>query len=279
MSIKYKYFIGFGMVLILLSACKQSDPPEPTVEEEKGDFSFSGFEWIYKHTTDAVGPGPNIFSKSSDNIWLDAQGFLHMKISKVDNEWHCSEVISTREVGYGTYIFTIASDLTTFNERAVLGLFTWDTYSFQSQANSEVDIEFSRWGSISDSTLLTYSVQPVWGSASGPYNERSIKPSMQVSKLQEVTTHVFEWTAEKISWKSYAGSNYPGTDLIASWEFDNTNQERRKFEGSNVSDPIVIPAPGDSTHARINLWLMGGQGPADDSETEVIIQSFNYIPQ
>ncbi len=267
------------MLVSGLYSCRQSDPPAFEIkEQDKGDISFSGYEWYIKSTTQAVGPGPNIFSGSEENIWVDSLGYLHLKITKNGNEWHCSEVISTAEMKYGTYVWTVAGDLTTFNEKAVLGLFSWNSHSFQTQANSEVDIEFSRWGEINDSTLLTYSNQPVWFSITGPYQERSIKPSMEVSTLKESTTHAFVWTSSNISWYSYKGDQYPGVELIASWEFDNGNPPRRKYEGTGVSDEIIIPAPEDSTNARMNLWLLNGEPPADESETEVVIKSFEYIP-
>ncbi len=266
------------VMIIICSACKQSDPPTPKIVQEPGDIRFSGFEWNYKTSNQPVGPGPNYFAATEDNIWLDAEGMLHMKITNKNNQWQCPELISTAELGYGTYIWTVAGDLTTMNEKAVLGLFTWNSYSFQTQGNSEVDIEFSRWDNPNDSTLLTYSNQPVWFSVTGPYQERSIKPTMQVSTLQETTTHAFRWTPEKIEWRSYKGDQYPGTELIASWDFDLDNPARRKYEGSGISDEIIIPEPEDSTNARMNLWLLNGQAPADNSETEVIIKSFNFIP-
>ncbi len=263
------------------SACKQSnppDPPKPDIVQEPGDISFSGFEWNFKTSNQPVGPGPNFFAATEDNIWLDSQGNLHLKITNKNNQWQCPELISTAELGYGTYIWTVDGDMTTMNEKAVLGLFTWNNYSFQTQGNSEVDIEFSRWDNAGDSTLLTYSNQPVWFSVTGPYTERSTKPQMQVSTLKGVTTHAFTWKPDLISWRSYKGENYPGTELIASWDFDLNNPPRRKYEGTGVSEEIIIPAPEENTNARMNLWLLNGQAPADKSETEVIIKSFNFIP-
>jgi hypothetical protein len=274
-----KKFITLALITIVFATCKQSPPPiktPPVTPFVKGDLSFSGYEWLHKSSTTVVGPGPNLFSKDSTNVWVDANGMLHLKITKKNGKWYSSEVISQKSMGYGTYIFTTASDLTTFNEKAVLGLFTWDDYSFASQANSEVDIEFARWNNASDSFLLSTSVQPVWFE-NGPFLERTHRPNMQVSKLKNTCTHVFKWMPTKIEWNSYEGDTYPSTKLIASWSFDLNNPARSKKEGGILSNPIIIPAPTDSTKARINLWLFNGQAPANGTETEVIIKSFKYI--
>lgn len=265
--------------LIILNACKQSDPPPLPEVVEKGDLFFSGYYWNIKNSLgNNVGPGPNKFSGSSDNIWLDKDGMLHLKITKYNNIWYCSEVISVKEFGYGTYIFTTASDLSTFSEKTVLGLFTWNNHSFQSQANSEVDIEFARWNNINDSQLLTYSVQPVWFDNAAPYIERTRRPAIPVSALKGLSTHVFRWTADSVRWESYEGEKYPGGKMIASWSYNRNNISRRKMEGSGLSDPIIIPAPEDSTNVRFNMWLLFGQAPSNGKEQEAVIKSFRHIP-
>jgi hypothetical protein len=279
MSSKFLIFSLFLLIVLSFGACYQSDPPSVgSGPEPKGDLYFSGYSWNLKSSNTSVGPGPNIFSNSSNNIWKDAQERLHLKIRKENNTWTCSELISTRTFGYGTYIFTTDSDLTTFNEKIVFGLFTWNNYSFQTQGNSEVDIEFAKWNDASDSLVLTYSVQPVWFDTPSPYQERTRKPQMQVSKLKGTCTHVFKWTPDLITWESYEGENYPGINLIASWSYNKNNVPRTKVEGGKNSAPIVIPAPEDSTNARFNLWLLNGQAPSDGNEVEVVLKSFKFIP-
>ncbi len=268
--------LGFSL---FSTACEQSDPPnKPTVIRDSGDIIFSGYGWKIKESSWPVGPGPNVFNKDS-LVWVDSKGYLHLRIDFINGRWQTSEVVCTENTGYGTYIFTVGSDVATLNERVVVGLFTWDNNSFFSAANSEVDIEFSKWFNANDSLTLTYSVQPVIFDNPIAYSERSHKPKMAVSALKGVTTHAFTWRPELISWKSFLGDTYPGNQQIASWQFDNTNQPRVKTEGGISSDPIVIPEPGVTTNPRINLWLLGGQGPSDGKPVELIIRSFKYIPQ
>jgi hypothetical protein len=271
-----KYFLLICLSIPVTISCKQSDPPEPVIT---GDFYFSGYYWNIKNSGNIlVGPGPNRFSNNAENISLDSAQRLHLKIRKDGNNWYCSEVISADRFGYGTYVFTTDGDLTTLNEKTVFGLFTWNDASFQTQANSEVDIEFARWNAAADSLLITYSVQPVWFENAAPYIERTKKPAMAVNKLKSSCTHVFKWTPELITWESYPGDLYPGSELLCSWSFNTSNPPRSKIEGGKTSAPIIIPAPEDSTHVRFNLWLLNGQAPSDGQGEEVIIKSFKYYP-
>lgn len=271
----------FCIGILIFSGCYQS-PPKPIDPNQQpldsGDIFFSGYGWNKKASSFPVGPGPNFFSGSDKNVWLDANGYLHLKITKENGQWRAAELISTANMGYGTYIFTVASNLTTFDKKVVLGLFTWDDNTFYEQANSEVDIEFSRWDNGTDTLLTTFGVQPIIFDNPEPYNERKSKPLMQVSTLKGVTTHAFTWKSDEIRWVSYVGDTYPGTQEIGNWRFDLTNQPRTKIEGGKVSNPIVIPAPGQTTNARMNLWLLGGQAPTNGQEIEVVMKSFKYIP-
>ena len=269
----------FILLFILSQSCKQSDPP-PIVEVEPQDgLLFSGLKWDVKSGEGSkVGPGPNYFSDSTTNVFVDNQGFLHLKITFDNGKWNCAEVISRQKFGYGTYVFTVQSNVANIDRNAVVGLFTWDNTSFFTQANSEVDVEFSKWGSATDTLTLTYSVQPVWFSNPVPYWERSKRPTMSVSKLKFPSTHAFTWTDTLITWRSYEGVNYPGTSTLANWSFDNTKPPRIKIEGNNQSQPVVIPGPGNDTHARINLWLLNGLGPSNNNEVELIIKEFKFIP-
>lgn len=261
---------------MLTVACHQGEPPVLPEVEEKGDVYFSGYYWNYKTSSTLVGPGPNRFSSSPDNIFIDANGMLHLRITKGNNVWLCSELISVKEFGYGTYEFTTFGTLDNLNENVVLGLFTWDDYSFQNEANSEVDIEFSKWGNASDSLLLTYSVQPVWFDTPGPYAERSYKPKINKSIINGETRHLFTWTPDSVVWKSFTAND--NVNPFAKWVFNKNNISRTKIEGNRVSNPIIIPKPSDSTNVRFNLWLLHSKAPSDGKEAEVIIKSFKYYP-
>jgi hypothetical protein len=186
--------------------------------------------------------------------------------------------VSVKTFNYGTYIFTCESDIRNFDAKAVFGFFSWNDYSFQTQGNSEVDVEFSRWNVPSDSLLATYSVQPVSFSNPTPYTERTKKSPFATSYLGKPATYMFKWTPDSIVWESYEGETYPGPNQVSHWSFTKNNIPRNKIEGGLTSNPIIIPAPEDSTHVRLNLWLLNGQAPNNGLEHEIVVKNFHYTP-
>ncbi len=213
--------------------------------------SFSGHEWWVKASVGKVGPGPNYFSDSIENVWVDEEGQLHLKITQREGGWYCSEVICQDFLDYGNYVFYVNGRVGQFDKNVVLGLFIWD--NSPEESHREIDIEFSRWGEEVD-TNAQYVIQP-WDVAGNRY--RWIMP-----QAQDSSTHIFEWNPDSIYFLSVKGHQpVPFSDsIIHYWH----------YRGASV------PTSGNQ-NARINLWLYDGNPPADISEVEAVISKFEYF--
>jgi len=206
--------------------------------------AFSGSSWTVKASTGLVGPGPNVFSDSPENVWVDAFGHLHMRITHRDGRWLAAEVILDKSLGHGTYRFNVASPLGQLDPNVVLGLFTWsDDPAYN---NREIDIEFAKWGDATATTNAQYVVQP-YGS---PGNLFSF-----VQPAGAPTSHQFTWASNRVTFLSTTAAGA----TIASWQ----------HRGRDV------PKPGDE-RTRINLWLDGGAPPTDGNEVEVVLSGFTF---
>jgi hypothetical protein len=210
--------------------------------------SFSGQSWSVKSSAGALwGPGPNRFSDSTDNVWVDAEGRLHLKISYRDGAWHCAEVVSQATFGHGSYRFTLDTPVDALDAQAVLGLFTWhDDAAFD---HREIDIEFARWGNPLDATNAQYVVQP--------YDARGNLQRWTLAPGYAATTHEFRWTPRSVAFRSSSAGN-----TLAQWSY-------AKRSG--------IPRPGGE-NARINLWLFQGLPPHGGQPIEVIVSRFEFVP-
>ncbi len=206
--------------------------------------------WWVKASVDPVGPGPNYFSDSSSNVWVDSLDRLHLKITNRSGNWQCAEVINRSSTGFGRYMFQVLGRVGRLNRNAVLGLFTWDNASAQN--HREIDIEFSSWG-VEGDTNAQYVVQP-FGLAGNRYRWYS-------SQTLDSSTHSFDWRRDSISFLSVRGfRTRPPYDSVL---------QQFRYTGSS------IPTHGNET-ARINLWLFEGRPPSDGQEVEVVIKSFAF---
>lgn len=213
--------------------------------------SFSGRSWTVKASASPVGPGPNYFADTADDVWVDGNGYLHLRIMFRDGVWHSSEVVGDDVLGYGTYTFTLGSRIDQLDRNTVVGMFTWDTSAPQFNYR-EIDIEFARWGDpLADNSQ--YVVQP-WDTV-GNTNR------WEITLTGNDSTHGFTWSADSVEFSSYQGS--PPAAQIQSWTY---------------AGPDVPPEGTSSGNARINFWLNGGNAPSDGQQAELVIKSFDFTP-
>lgn len=211
---------------------------------------FSGYKWYIKRNEDWKAPGP-YFSNSRNSVWVDEKGRLHLRISKWNGGWYCSEVTCEKSFGLGKYLFYLASPIDRFDKNVVLGLFTWsDRPAYE---HREIDIEIARWGKFFG-TNAQYVVQPWthWGNMQRFFHTRH----------SVYTTHSFTWEKSRITFQSFIGPSVSAnrSDIIQQW----------------VCTTKDIPLPGDEK-VHFNLFTAGNKSPSDGKDTEVIIAKFQFI--
>lgn len=247
----YPFVAGAQCVPESLKAAAVASDRALTSQQRK--ISWSGQDWYVKTSqsdnhSGKVGPGSNFFSDSTDNVWVDDNDKLHLKINYSNDRWNCAEIASATRLGYGTYRFYIDSRLDNLDRAATLGLFTWSDIA-PVTGNREIDLEFTTWNDSILPNNAQYVVQPyiVEGNMLR-YPMTSAVPSI----------HSFTWEPGKISFSSTDESGSP----INSWDFVKTES---------------IPKSADE-RIHMNLWVNNGSGPSSGQPVEMVISKFEFTP-
>ncbi len=209
---------------------------------------FSGYTWMVADSSEERrGPGPDYFSSSAENVWVDSQGRLHLKLTHRNNRWYCAEVFLEKPLGYGTYEFFVDGRFDQLDPHVVVGLFLYrdDTH--------EIDIEFARWGKRQGNNLQ-YVLQP----SHLPGNIHRYEAKLN----GDYTTHRIVWKPESVSFRSlhghYAGKPPSNDYLITQWTF-----------GKAYHTPTT-------ERIYMNLWLASGQPPTLHANTEIVITQISF---
>lgn len=253
---KYTFKLLVVGVLMITSCKNKTNAQGVRVKEKSGRIiSFSGYDWLVKSSANTISgtsaPGDNYFSDSKDNVWVDQNGWLHLKITKKDGKWYCAEVTLSKSLGYKNYIFQLNSRIDKFHPNVVGGLFTY--VDGKDNAN-EIDIELSRWGD-SKKENIQYVIQP----SDSIGNTNSFRHDLN----GDASTHLFDWTPGHVLFQSYHGHYvFTPTDstlVVSTW---------------NYSGKYVPVDENEKIH--INLWIFqrGMINVNDHLETELIISSF-----
>ncbi len=254
-----KYVLSFAVCSILYGCTKQNITCNKKEDQQLTSYAatlantiqFSGLTWNVKSGTLKMGPGPNYWSQSS--VWVDANGYLHLKIKKdpASGKWYCAEVYTQQNFGYGTYQFWVEGRIDKLDKNVVLGLFNYSG----NDGFDEMDIEFARWGNKAYKNL-NYTI---WPAAGGSGNFSYTK---EFALSGTYTTQRFTRTASSVKFQSLNGFYNNNTNQFATATCTNP---------PNSISTLAMPV-------HINLWMFQGLKPSDGKEVEIIIHSFTYTP-
>ncbi len=215
------------------------------VEPAPKRLTFSGYEWDARNTPSERG-GWNDYDPA--NVWTDEKGFLHLKLSQHGSRWVSAEVVLTRALGYGTYVFVVR-ETSHLDPTVTLGLFTWDDGGSE-QNHRELDIEIGRWGDLG-APNAQFVVQPYYVPANVA---RFTAPA-------GVLTHSFRWQPGRATFTTTRGRRHAaGAPAVARHDFTSG-----------------VPVPG-AERVRMNLYFFRYSSAPPPKDVEVVIERFQYFP-
>ncbi len=237
----------------------------PTIDDKQwGDFpggrtlTFGGRTWRVKGPG-YYGPGTNLFTDSSSNVWVDASNRLHLTLKKSGSSWYCTEVAAQEALGYGDYVVTTVGRLDLLDPQCVFGMFLWEYgdcwdpgYLWWNPFN-EIDIEYSRWGNPATS---------IGQMVAQPYDyPGNISRFAATFSDNEVVTHAMRWLRDRVEYRVWRGGpadESPATTIV-SWSYNGPH----------------VPRP-EQPRMHLNLWKLDNATPL--ANQEVVIQDFTFVP-
>ena len=193
------------------------------------------------------------------NVTIDEHGYLHLRIVKQNEKWTAAELFTTQDLGFGTYQWIVEGNVYDMDPTTVLGLFTYGpTHHIGTDAEDEIDIEFSQWNKTCHGCNADFTVYPATGHRK-PKGVSAWEDNFKVGG-GTLTTARMEWFPDHIVFTMMNGDQPIGTvaDVIKADTYTS--------DATNI--PQVPAAFG------INLWCFK-QTPAQDQS--VVIRKFEFV--
>lgn len=200
---------------------------------------FSGYEWNIRRTPSDPGGSKNLYDPA--NAWVDADGFLHLRIVRQANEWTSGEVNLAHSLGYGSYRFVVR-DLAHLEPAAIFSISTWD----DSGPAREMNIEIGRWGEPA-SKNAQFVVQPYYVPAN----------TVRFETPPGTLEYSFHWEPGRVS---FLTARHAGGAAVAKHVFTSG-----------------VPSPG-SELIHLNHYVFANTRNPLQHGSEVIIEKFEYLP-
>jgi hypothetical protein len=234
-----------GGPILALAITKGTGYVPPPVLKPK-TLHFSGYDWDARYLASPRGGRTNEYDP--DNVWTDQRGFMHLRITRRNDDWICSEVQLKTSLGQGLYRFTVR-DVSHIDPAAVMTLFTWDAEATD-QHHRELDIEVSRWGD-PKAKNAQYLIQPYYEPAN------VFRFEAPAGRL----TYSFRWQPGEVSFRTVRGAG-PG------------ESSRLVSEQTFTSG---VPSPGGES-VYMNLYVFGKTRTPARTGSEVVIEKFEFLP-
>ena len=216
---------------------------------------FSGYDWSIR-PSGFGGPGPNNWDE--DNVWVEGDGSLHLRLSRRNDKWYGAEVLTKDRLGFGRYQFHLLGRVDALDPNVVVGLFNYPTADVGPDGTNEIDIEFARWGS-PEKPAGNFSVAPSRTGLKGTTK------GFPISLQGNDSTHEFTWTTTGVRFQSFQGPADGNRSQISSW----------LFQASDSASYV----PQKPMPVHINLWCFRGQPPKNGQPVELVVRSFTFDPR
>jgi hypothetical protein len=265
-----------SLAAISLTSCAQyggGEPPGPGSRTQVNEsamgcapdtpaktVSWRGYTWdVMEGEIAGVAPAdPN-------NVFVDAKGYLHLRVRKQGNTWTAAEMYTRERLGFGTYQWQIDAPLDVLDKNVVLGLFTYGPHAcIGDDGQNEIDFEYSRWG-IEDGPNVSWTNFPVVGSVASDNSTYAESFSLNGGTQ---TTSRFVWSSTSITDFLIGGYAPVGSSRGLLTEQPWAYRPAKPLERI-TQQPVPL---------AMNLWCFEDT-PSDGKDVEVIIRDFQFVPQ
>jgi len=211
-------------------------------------------DWVVKHSSKKLGPGPNYFS--SANVHFQEDGSIQLNITEENDKWYCAEMFFKKPLGYGTYTFTIDSPLNRLDEQVVLGMFL---YHLDAAKNlEEIDIELLRHVDKNKQAAFTIHNKDSKQDHNFQHTFEVLTPNSTIFSIDWRETQVI-FLAKTITGQVISKKTYPDPQHIPPPVHSSQN----------------IPPP-DSMIVHLNLYLFQGKAPISGTTTNVKVKNISF---
>ena len=208
---------------------------------------FSGYEWKVRTIAADRGGLNNLYD--GDNAWTDEKGALHLRIRRKGEKWSCTEVVSVRSFGYGTYV-AVVKDVSHLEPSSIFSMTTFDDWGGE-QHYREMDAEFGRWGEPNRKSNAQFGIQPY-------YVPSNLSAYVAPAGPLTVAMH---WESGRTSFSTVRG-------------------EGRRATSRQVAEHVFtsgVPTPGRET-IQFLFYVVASESAPQAKDAEVVIEKFEYLP-
>ena len=199
------------------------------------------------------------------NIFVDSNGYLHLRIGKKGRTYTGSEMFTQDNMGFGTFQWQIqGADIYAMDPPVVLGLFPYGpANNIGKDGENELDIEFSNWNGNFYPTPINadFTDYPSTGHRRR-HSQSAWEDDFYLPARPAATTARIEWSSDRVAFTLMRGLVPVGKTRHVI--------KRDVYKGNTVT------IPQDAIPVGMNLWCW--QVPPTHT-WDIVVRKFEFVPK
>jgi hypothetical protein len=229
----------------------------PAAARAQAMLSWKGYDWYVTN-----GAMAGVAQGDPSNVSVDANGYLHLKITKNGTTWTAGELYSATNLGFGTYQWQVSGPVDRMDPVVVLGLSPYGPAAgVGTDGYDEIDTEFSQWNGEIGHVNMDWGVYPA--TAAGQHEEDDFFFSLSGGTS---TTARMVWSSTSIVSTVMSDFESIGSSANVLNTFT--------YAPTDPNDEI----PQQALPVLLNLWCYE-KTPTDGNNVEIILQDFQFVPE
>ena len=201
-------------------------------------------------------------SGAANNITVDSQGYLHLKISGSGSSATGAEMYSADKLGFGSIYYVLQGPITAMQKSVVASGFTYGPAdNVGVDGENELDVEFSQWNGTAGNINADFTFYPNTGQGSrGASFEQNFLLNLGGSTLNTV----------RIDWSSATVTASIWTGVVSPTASTSSAVKSLTYHGNTST------IPQSACPMLFNLWTYGAY---PTQPLDIAVQDFQFIPQ
>lgn len=232
-----------------------------------GQIEFSGILWDVIENTEPEGLANNFNLCKSTNVFVDDRGRLHLRISKIDDEWFGAELQTKTVLGLGDYLIHLDSNAIAIDSNCKLSFSAKSDYNRRFSGMTEAGIRiFGRAIEPPDGFIeyFAYSTEHKFASVEFP--------TFQRSKVIGSSIYIVSVQSNMLSYAVRLGSEMEHSKYLHEFSVDKKTKPNSDYENR-----ITFMKPSGQMKAIIRFHLNDFDANPASDEVIIVIPRFEFL--
>jgi hypothetical protein len=221
--------------------------------------------WMGHTWNETNGGMAGVIRAKPSNIFVDSNGYLHLRITEQGRTYTGSEMFTQDNMGFGTYQWQIdGNNIYAMDPPVVLGLFPYGAANgIGKDGENEIDIEFSNWNGAYNPTPINadFTDYPSTGHRR-QRGQPEWEDDFNIKARPRYTTARMVWSSDRIIFTVMDG-------LVPIKETEHV-LKLDVYKGNTVK------IPQDAIPVGMNLWCFQKK---PKHTWEIVVRNFEFVPQ